>query len=139
MSDESQSVASHLPRSPMKRRVVAGIAAIAMLVGGAAFVFAGRYDRPGPATEPPLPGVTVKDHGLAVAGDAPAWNVLQVAHPAPPAPQWTDPIPARIVFDEGRTSRLGSPLAGRVTAVMVVRGQQVKAGARLFSVSSPNL
>jgi RND family efflux transporter MFP subunit len=44
-----------------------------------------------------------------------------------------------VVFDESRTSRLGAPLAGRVSAVFAERGQEVKAGAPLYSVSSPNL
>src|SRR5262249_16658625 len=37
------------------------------------------------------------------------------------------------------TSRLGSPLGGRVTAVSVERGQHVAAGTPLFAVSSPSL
>ncbi|HEY0191344.1 MAG TPA: efflux RND transporter periplasmic adaptor subunit, partial [Kofleriaceae bacterium] len=41
--------------------------------------------------------------------------------------------------DEARASRLGSPLAGRVTSVAVDRGQRVKAGAALYTVASPNL
>jgi RND family efflux transporter MFP subunit len=54
-------------------------------------------------------------------------------------PRWTDEIPARIVFDETRTSRLGAPLAGRVANVMVQLGQHVKQGAPLFSVTSGDL
>ena len=34
---------------------------------------------------------------------------------------------------------MGSPLAGRVTGVLVERGQHVKMGERLFTVSSPGL
>src|SRR5262249_23630276 len=54
-------------------------------------------------------------------------------------PQWSDPVPARIAFDETRTSRLGTPLAGRVSQVMVERGEHVRAGQPLFTVGSPHL
>jgi cobalt-zinc-cadmium efflux system membrane fusion protein len=57
----------------------------------------------------------------------------------PTAPQWTDAVPARIIFDETHTSRVGSPLGGRVSGVMVELGQRVKAGAALASVTSGDL
>jgi RND family efflux transporter MFP subunit len=44
-----------------------------------------------------------------------------------------------VVIDESRTSRLGAPLAGRVNAVFAERGQAVKAGMSLYSVSSQSL
>jgi len=54
-------------------------------------------------------------------------------------PHWTDEIPARIVFDETRTSRIGAPLGGRVSAVLVELGQHVKQGAPLVTVTSGDL
>lgn len=54
-------------------------------------------------------------------------------------PHWTDDLPARIVFDETRTSRIGSPLGGRVSAVMAELGDRVKAGAPLVTVISGDL
>jgi RND family efflux transporter MFP subunit len=65
--------------------------------------------------------------------------VIKLGAPSAAAPHWSDPIPARVAFDEAKTSRLGSPLAGRVTAVLVERGQRVKPGAPLFTVSSSSL
>lgn len=58
---------------------------------------------------------------------------------APAPPHWTDEIPARIVFDETHTSRIGVPLGGRVSSVNVELGERVKAGAPLFSVTSGDL
>ncbi len=52
---------------------------------------------------------------------------------------WTDAVPARITIDETRASKLGAPLAGRVSRVSVELGQRVAAGAPLFSVASPDL
>ena len=54
-------------------------------------------------------------------------------------PHWTDDVPARIVFDETRTSRIGSPLGGRVSAVMAELGDRVKTGAPLVTVISGDL
>lgn len=64
---------------------------------------------------------------------------LDLATVAAAPPHWTDEIPARIVYDEMRTSRVGVPLGGRVSAVNVELGQRVKAGAPLFSVTSGDL
>ncbi len=111
----------------------------AILLGGVAIVAARRYRRPDPPTETPAAGMKVGSDAVTLASDAPMWGVVKLAKAQPSEPHWTDPVPARIVFDEARTSRLGSPLAGRVTAVMVERGQHVKTGDRLFTVSSPNL
>jgi membrane fusion protein, heavy metal efflux system len=117
-------------RLPMVICAVAGVAAI---------VLARHYRRPDPPTEPPAPGMRVGSNSVTLAASAPAWKVIKLGAPMAAEPHWSDAIPARIMFDEARTSRLGSPLAGRVTAVVVERGQHVKAGAPLFTVSSPNL
>jgi RND family efflux transporter MFP subunit len=112
---------------------------ICIVVGVAAIALARQYRRPDPPTEPPAPGMRVGSNAVTLAPSAPAWKVVKLGAPAAAEPHWSDPVPARIAFDEARTSRLGSPLAGRVTAVVVERGQRVKAGAPLFTVSSPSL
>jgi RND family efflux transporter MFP subunit len=117
----------------------APILAGAVLLGAVAILLARHYKRPEPPTEPKAPGMTVGSDTVTLANDAPMWGVVKVAPVEPSEPHWTDPVPARIVFDEARTSRLGSPLAGRITAAFVERGQHVKTGDKLFSVSSPGL
>lgn len=111
----------------------------ALLVGGSAIVLARHYKRPDPPTETPAPGMTVGSDWVTLASDAPMWSVIKLAAAEPPQPRWTDPVPGRVVFDEAKTSRIGAPLAGRVTAVLVERGQRVARGDRLFTVSSPSL
>ena len=98
-----------------------------------------HYKRPDPPTEPAAPGMRVGSASVTLAANAPAWSVIKLGPPTGAEPHWSDPIPARVMFDEARTSRLGSPLAGRVTAVMVERGQHVASGTALFTVSSPSL
>jgi RND family efflux transporter MFP subunit len=115
------------------------IATGAVLLGGGTIVLARHYQRPDPPEEVPAPGMTVGSDFVKLASDAPMWSVLKIAPAEPPQPRWTEPVPAKVAFDETHTSRIGSPLVGRVTAVMVERGQRVARGAQLFTVASPNL
>jgi cobalt-zinc-cadmium efflux system membrane fusion protein len=128
-------IAAPPARNAMRIPILVG----ALLIGLGAIVLARLYKRPDPPKEPPAPGMTVGSDQVTLSNDAPMWSVVKVAAAQPSEPHWTDAVPARIVFDEARTSRLGSPLAGRVTAVYVERGQHVKLGDKLFTVSSPNL
>ncbi len=139
MSDEVQHVTVPAPQagqaSPLRVPIFVG----AIILGLGAIVLARHYERPDPPTETKAPGITVGSDALTLTNDAPMWGVVKLAPAQPSEPHWTDPVPARIVFDEARTSRMGSPLAGRVTGVLVERGQHVKMGERLFTVSSPGL
>jgi membrane fusion protein, heavy metal efflux system len=128
-----------VPAAPNGRALRLPIIVAALLLGGGAIVLARHYKRPDPPKDTPAPGMTVGSDSVTLANDAPMWSVVKVAPAEPAQPHWTDPVPARIVFDEAHTSRLGSPLAGRVTATYVERGQHVKTGDKLFTVSSPNL
>jgi len=117
---------------------------IPILIGATVFaaaivLLAIRYHRPDPPTEQPAPGMTVGSNAVTLAEGAPQWSVIKLATAKPAAQQWSDAVPGRIVFDEAHASRLGSPLAGRVTAVAVERGQHVKAGAPLYTIASPGL
>ncbi|MBX3161625.1 MAG: efflux RND transporter periplasmic adaptor subunit [Deltaproteobacteria bacterium] len=111
----------------------------AAMSGGTAIVLARHYKRPDPPAQTPAPGMTVGSNSITLTSDAAMWSAIRIAPAEAAKPHWTDPVPARIVFDEARASRLGSPLVGRVTAVLVERGQRVAEGDKLFSVSSPNL
>ncbi len=125
--------------APASRGVRIVVLVCAILLGAVAVVLARKYTRPEPPKDPAAPGMTVGSDRVTLASDAPMWSVIKVAPAETAEAHWTDPVPARVMFDEQHTSRLGSPLGGRVTAVMVERGQTVKSGAPLFTVSSPNL
>jgi membrane fusion protein, heavy metal efflux system len=53
------------------------------------------------------------------------------------APPLTDPLPARIAFDEDHTVRVFSPLAGRVVQIVVKPGQAVRPGDVLAWLLAP--
>jgi cobalt-zinc-cadmium efflux system membrane fusion protein len=111
----------------------------ALLLGGGMIGLACRYHRPDPPVEAAAPGMTVGSDNVKLSHDAPQWAMIKVAPAEVAEPHWTDPVPGRVVFDEARASRLGSPLAGRVTNVAVERGQRVKSGQALYTVASPSL
>ena len=120
------------------------VIAIAVSIGIAIVsVLAGRaYKRPPPEQEQPSPGMTIgsgSNLSMTLTPNAPQWSVIVTKLPEPPEPRWSEPIPARVVFDESRTSRLGAPLAGRVSVVSVERGQAVTKGQPLYTISSAGL
>ncbi|HEY4058255.1 MAG TPA: efflux RND transporter periplasmic adaptor subunit [Kofleriaceae bacterium] len=115
--------------------VLAGAACIAL----GSILFAAHYSRAEPAPAPAPPGLAFGNDKVTVGHDAPAWSALQIGSPTPANALWTDTIPARVAFDEARTSRVGAPLAGRIASVLVESGQNVTAGTPLFTVTSPNL
>ncbi len=115
------------------------ITVVACAVAALSIIVAYSYERPKPTAEPPAPGMKVGSDFVQLEPAAPQWAVVVSKAPDPPEARWTDPIPARIVFDESRTSRVGAPLAGRVSAVLADRGAAVKKGAPLYVVSSPSV
>jgi cobalt-zinc-cadmium efflux system membrane fusion protein len=48
-------------------------------------------------------------------------------------------LTGRVGFDEDHTQRVASPIDGRVTALLVEPGARVKAGQRLFELTSPEV
>ena len=119
----------------IKLIILGGAVALAILS-----VIAGRsYSRPEPEAEQPAPGMTVTTDTVTLAPNAAQWAIIKTAEVGPAEPRWSDLLPARVMFDETRTTRLGAPLGGHVTAVFAERGQQVKAGAPLYAVASPSL
>ena len=127
------------PSVPAKRSHRMLILAGAIATSCVSVVLARHYHRPEPTPAEGLPGFTSGSDWVKLGADAPQWSVLKIQKAEAGQPGWSDAIPARITFDETQTSRLGSPLAGRITRVNVERGERVKTGMPLFSVASPTL
>ncbi len=70
--------------------------------------------------------------------DAPQLTFLKImpvkAFPEP----LVEPLNARIAYDDNHTARVFSPLSGRVTAIDVETGRQVRAGDALLRIDSPD-
>ena len=76
---------------------------------------------------------------LRFAAGAPQLAMLQIlAAPTMPVPL-AEPLNARIVFDEGATARVASPIAGRIVTLGAQQGDVVKAGAPLAVIDAPDL
>jgi len=113
--------------------------AVALLVGSAFVASAAAFHRELPPEPTPPPGMKVGKTDVTLESNAPQWKVLRLAQVKLPEPHYTDAFPARFTVDEALASKVGTPLAGRVTTVFVVLGQNVKRGDPLFSVASPDI
>lgn len=131
-------VAGAEPRfRPDRRRLTAALGAglgVALLVAGAAGW--SRAPRTGP---PPSADMTTTPDSVSLKSGAPQWQVLKLGVVGTTSTDLTDPVPARIVIDETRSSKVGVPLSGRVLSVFVELGQKVRSGDALFSVAGPEI
>lgn len=75
---------------------------------------------------------------LRFAADAPQLMFLQI-QPATAFPEpLVEPLNAHISYDDNRTARVFSPLAGRVVKIAVETGSRVKPGDPLLVLDSPD-
>jgi len=122
---------------PSRRRVAAWLAALG--AGLLSIWFAASWTRLPRAATLEAPGITVDKGSISIAEGAPQWQVLKLGVAGPANEHLTDPVPARVVIDETRASKIGVPLSGRITSVYVELGQSVTTGEPLFSVASPEI
>ena len=93
-------------------------------------------ERVAPAAAGPGPG---ERDVVRFAPGAPQLAMLNISEaPLMPVPL-AEPLNARIVYDEGRTARVSSPVAGRVIELRRQLGDKVAAGEVLAVVDSPDL
>lgn len=126
-----------VPRAERRQRLPGLFAAglVSAVAVGAALLF----HRHMPA-EPAAPaGMHVDKDSVTLEKGAPQWKAIRLGKVTTPGERWSDAFPARFRVDEAVASRVGSPLAGRVTSVSVELGQTVKAGQPLFAVASPDI
>lgn len=82
----------------------------------------------------------VEDAGvLRYKPDAPQLSALRIETVNPRPRPLSDPLPGRIAYDEDRTSRVSSPIVGRVTHINVEPGDFVRKGQALLELDSPEL
>jgi RND family efflux transporter MFP subunit len=123
---------------PERRPRLQGV--LTACVAGVAVIGAALFLHHESAEEPPAPsGLHATKNGVTIADGAPQWKAIQLGQAVAPSERWTDAFPARFRVDEAVQSRVGTPLAGRVTSVAVELGQSVKAGTPLFTVASPDI
>ena len=92
-----------------------------------------KTPEPLPADEPVIAGTTV-----SFPAKSPTARRL-LTTPVVAAQENVLSLPARVVWDEDHTSRIVSPVAGRLDEIMVQPGSPVKAGQALAYLNSPEL
>lgn len=93
----------------------------------------------GGADAPPAPAPKKSPDVISYAPGSPEMDALQlVTATSGPLPVSAD-LNARITLDESRTSRVGAPVAGRVTQVLADIGQPVRAGQALAYLDAPDV
>ncbi|MEO1766883.1 efflux RND transporter periplasmic adaptor subunit [Thiobacter aerophilum] len=105
----------------------------------AAAVAATRWWQRRPETPAPAPPAQLahSPNILRFAPDAPQLAYLRIQPVTMVAAPASPPLPARIVYDEDRTARVTTPVAGRVIAILVQVGDRVAAGQPLAWVDAP--
>lgn len=114
-------------RSFSPRAGAASLAALILLSG------CGASDAPPPKTPKKSPDT------ISYAPGSPELDSLQLVTAINgPLPVSAD-LNARVALDEARTSRVGAPVAGRVTQVLADIGQPVRVGQPLAYLDAPDL
>jgi RND family efflux transporter MFP subunit len=81
-------------------------------------------------------GIKIGKSDVTLSKGAPQWDSIRVGTAEAANNTWTPAFPAHFRVDETRAARVGTPLSGRVTRVLVELGDPVKEHAPLFSVAS---
>lgn len=115
-------------------KLAAALALIGAIGAGLHFV-CGAEDAPAPASALPAapPGQ------LSFGADAPQLSLLKVAAVAAVPLPLSEPLNGRLAYDENRTARVSSPVAGRVMAAVPEPGERVARGAVLAVIDAPEL
>ncbi|WP_020482907.1 efflux RND transporter periplasmic adaptor subunit [Methylomonas sp. MK1] len=89
------------------------------------------------APKPPKPAIPVGE--VVLAPDSPKKAYVKTAKLSLAQHPLLEPLAGKIVYDESLTSRISSPVAGRVISKPVALGTAVQAGSTLLELDSPDV
>jgi membrane fusion protein, heavy metal efflux system len=124
----------------MKTRKVVLTCLAAAVIAAAAWMVYERFGRGGESKgqEPAPAPAQLNARELRFPADSPQLSFIKVETiEALPEPL-LDPLSARIAYDENRTARVSSPIAGRVTRLLAEPGDRVAAGQNLVLLDAPD-
>jgi cobalt-zinc-cadmium efflux system membrane fusion protein len=115
------------------------VVVLSMLVlGGAVYLGWQKSHAADKVPAKPLPAVKKTSDTLHFEANAPQLTFIQIktveAFPEP----LVEPLNARIAYDDNRTARVFSPVAGRVLKILAETGEQVKAGDGILILDAPD-
>ncbi|MBD9355395.1 efflux RND transporter periplasmic adaptor subunit [Methylomonas albis] len=105
-----------------------------LLVTGMLSACSDSADKTPPAAKPPTPAGEV-----ILAPDSPKKTYVKTAKLSLAQHPLLEPLAGKIVYDESLTSRISSPVAGRVVATPIALGTAVQAGSTLLELDSPDI
>ena len=115
-----------------------------LLMSGAALCFAAGYGWHRWSSSGPPPAAKV-DQAAALqpmtvkfARDAPQLQFLRSEQVVLLSEPLIEPLNGKVTYDENYTARVSTPIAGRVTQILVQPGDSVKAGATLAWIDAPD-
>jgi len=113
---------------------------VAAVVAGAGLIgVASALEPASPPAESKPAGLSVEPSAIGLAPDAAQWKFLKLSRVGPIGSHWTDSVPGRVGLDESASAKVGVPVQGRITRVMVELGDHVTAGQPLFTLVSPEV
>ncbi|PKD40021.1 efflux RND transporter periplasmic adaptor subunit [Methylomonas sp. Kb3] len=89
------------------------------------------------ATTPPKPAAPAGE--VTLAPDSPKKAYVKTAHLTLSQHPLLEPLAGKIVYDESLTSRISSPVSGRVVATPIALGASVQTGSTLLELDSPDV
>lgn len=113
--------------------------ALALASGAAALAAAGLIEGATPTAVPPAPAPKGTAGDIHIPADDPRSAFLKIAQAQAQPMPLADAVAAKIAYDETRTSRIASPVLGRVVSATVEVGDSVRAGQALAQLDSPDL
>lgn len=112
------------------------VMSVALALAGAGY-FASQNDRD-LAEAAPVPAAHKTSDTLHFDANAPQLSFIRImpveAHPEP----LVEPLNARVAYDDNRTARVFSPIAGRVVKILVETGKHVEKGEGLLVLDAPD-
>lgn len=114
--------------TPVRRLVLALVLLLSVL--------ASSCNRDNAPSQPPMPGAQISGDAISFPKDSPQLSTLRVIEAVPERASFVR-INGRTAWDESRTSRVTSPVAGRVVKLEVSAGSVVRKGTTLAIISSP--
>ena len=104
-----------------------------LVVAGAYFLSTAGAQTPTPVASTTPPGV------VKYAADSPQLSAIVVTPVRFEVIPVLEPQPGRVAYDENLTTRVSSPIAGRVLSTRIEIGDQVQAGQTLAQLDAPDL
>jgi cobalt-zinc-cadmium efflux system membrane fusion protein len=118
-------------------RLFLALAAAAVIAGLAGYAYWSQRPAPAPEAAQAGPVRLAADH-LRYAPGAPQLAFLKIQPAREVMEPTLEPLPARLAYDENRTTRVYSPVAGRVLRLLAQAGDRVAAGQVLAYLDAPD-